>query len=230
MTGLPRQLALEWGHSESYAREDFLPAPENQEALKRIEAWPAWPSPTLLLMGPGGSGKTHLGAIWARQVGAQAVNGAELAAADLVALSAGPALLIDDADRVGPEEARLFHLLNLVRERNLSALLTAARAPDAWGLATPDLLSRLRLAPVVELGAPDLELVRAVLFKLFSDRQLVVDPPTVAFLALRIERSLGAARAIVARLDQEALARGRAVTRALAGEVLREAGLEAEAS
>ena len=61
-----------------------------------------------------------------------------------------------------------------------------------------------------------------MLFKLFSDRQLVVDPAVIAYIALRIERSLDAASAIVAALDREALARGKPVTRAMAGEVLRE--------
>ena len=83
-------------------------------------------------------------------------------------------------------------------------------------------MSRLRLAPIVALGAPDLELTRAVLFKLFADRQLAVDPPVAAFIALRIERSLDAARAVVAALDREALARGGRVTRAMAGELLRD--------
>ena len=69
---------------------------------------------------------------------------------------------------------------------------------------------------------PDLELAHAVLFKLFSDRQLVVDPSVVAYIALRIERSLNAARAIVATLDREALSRGKRVTRAMAAEILRD--------
>jgi chromosomal replication initiation ATPase DnaA len=66
--------------------------------------------------------------------------------------------------------------------------------------------------------------MRAVLFKLFSDRQLVVDPPVVNYLVPRLERSLDAARAIVEMLDREALARGKPVTRALAAEVLRDEG------
>ena len=222
MSDKPRQLALRWSHSESYAREDFLPAPENRQALQRIEAWPNWPSPMQMLIGPKGSGKSHLASIWARAAQARTVSGGALGGADLVALASAPALLIDDADAVGGREAELFHLLNLIREHNVSALLTASRPPDAWGLQTPDLLSRLRLAPIVELEAPEAELVRAVLFKLFSDRQLVVDSATVNFVAMRIERSLEAARAVVERLDREALARGKPVTRALAGEVLRE--------
>jgi chromosomal replication initiation ATPase DnaA len=217
----PRQLAFRWPNSESYAREDFVAAPENLEALRRIEAWPEWPNPTLMLIGPAGSGKTHLGEIWARASGAQIVGGGALADVDLVALAGGP-VLIDDADAVASAEAELFHLLNLIRERGVSALLTAARPPDAWGLGTPDLLSRLRLAPIVELQAPGDDFLRAVLLKLFSDRQLAVDPATVNYIALRIERSLAAARTIVDALDREALAQGRGVTRALAAEMLRD--------
>lgn len=224
MTSGARQLALEWPHATSFARDDFLAAPENADALRLIDLWPHWTSSTMLLVGPKGSGKSHLGAIWTQFSRAGAVRGDALAGADLVGLASCPALLIDDVDRVDGAEAELFHLLNLLKEHGASALLTASRAPDAWGLKTPDLLSRLRLAPIVRLGEPDLELMRAVLFKLFSDRQLAVDPPVVNYLVLRLERSLDAARAIVEMLDREALARGKPVTRALAAEILRDEG------
>jgi chromosomal replication initiation ATPase DnaA len=49
---------------------------------------------------------------------------------------------------------------------------------------------------------------------------LSVDAQTLAFVALRLERSLDAARAFVAALDHAALAQGRAATRALAADVL----------
>ena len=106
--------------------------------------------------------------------------------------------------------------------KNAWLLLTSRAAPDAWDLNTPDLLSRLRLAPVVRLAAPDIELTEAVLFKLFSDRQLQVEPHVVAFIAMRIDRSLGVAREIVAALDREGLTRGRRVTRGMASDVLRD--------
>ena len=222
MTTAARQLALDWPHVASFAREDFLAAPENAEALRLIDGWPRWASSTMLLIGPKGSGKSHLGAIWAQRTQARAVRGDALAGADIVGLASGSALLIDDVDLVGDAEAQLFHLLNLIKEQGSSALMTASRAPDAWGLRTADLLSRLRLAPIVRLDEPNLELMRAVLFKLFSDRQLAVDPPVVNYLVLRLERSLDAARAIVSALDREALARGKPVTRALAAEILRD--------
>ena len=222
MNDRPRQLPLDLPHVPSSAREDFLPAPANLEALRMVEAWPNWPSPTILLIGPTGSGKSHLAAIWARRAGARIAHGDRLAGAPLPELGRGPALLIEDACRVGAAETQLFHLINLIRENRGTALLTARSAPDHWGLVTPDLLSRLRLAPIYTRGAPDLDLTRAVLFKLFSDRQLSVEPSVIAYLAARIERSLDAARALVDALDREALARGRPVTRAMAAQFLRE--------
>ena len=155
--------------------------------------------------------------------GARALEAETLAGADLVALAAATALLIENADRIGESEAALFHLLNLTRESGASVLLTAQAAPGAWGLRTADLVSRLRLAPLVALGEPDEALARAVLVKLFNDRQLIVEPAVVDYIALHIDRSLGAARAIVAALDREALARGRAVTRPMAAEFVRQA-------
>ena len=221
MTGASRQLPLDLPHEPSYARADFLSAPANAEALRAIEAWPDWAGRMLLLVGPAGSGKSHLGAIWARAAAAVTVEAESLADADLAALARAKAILIENADRIGAGEADLFHLINLARESGAFLLLTARSAADAWGLDKPDLLSRLRVAPVVVLREPDANFARAVLFKLFSDRQLAVDPAVIAYVGLRIDRSLAAARAIVEALDREALARGRAVTRAMAAAIFK---------
>lgn len=218
----PRQLILDWPHQPSFAREDFLSAPSNREAMNAIDRWPDWPGRMLLLAGPEGSGKSHLAAVWAKTASAAVVHGESLGAESAQASVDGSALVIEDADRVGDAEERLFHLVNSALQSEAWVLLTARQGPDTWGLKIPDLLSRLRLAPVVRLGAPDLELIEAVLFKLFSDRQLQVEPHVIAHIAARMERSLGAARRVVAILDREALAKGRRVTRVMAGELMRE--------
>ena len=131
-----------------------------------------------------------------------------------------PMLLIDDVDRSPVPERALFHLFNQVHERRQFLLLTAKAPPDRWGLGIPDLLSRLRLAPVLSLQAPDDDLLRAVLVKLFLDRQLSVDAGVVEYLTRHLERSLGAARRLVDALDRTSLASQRRITRPVAGEVL----------
>ena len=215
------QLALALDHAESHAREDFLAGPSNAAALSLIERWPDWPARTVLLRGPEGSGKSHLSAIWARAAGARTLSPRMLEGAEVpVALATG-ALVLENLTEGAFDEAALFHLLNLAREERAYVLITARTVPGSWRIATPDLASRLRALPVVALDTPDDALLRAVIVKLFADRQLAVDENLVGFLANRIERSFVGAREAVRALDREALRLKRPVTRALAGELFR---------
>ena len=217
----PRQLALALPHAESFAREDFLTGAPNEAALAMIERWPDWPDRALALVGPEGAGKSHLAAIWAETAGARRVSARALGETNLIGALATGALVIEDAPARLDERA-LFHLLNLIREEEAFLLITAQAAPARWQVALPDLASRLRAVPAVALSAPDDALLRAVLVKLFADRQLGVDSSLVSYLVTRIERSFAAARAAVETLDREALRMQRPVTRALAAELLRE--------
>ena len=124
-------------------------------------------------------------------------------------VSAGGALAVEDVAPEAVPEAALFHLINSVREVGGSLLITSRTPAEEWRVSLPDLRSRLRLAAPVALGAPDDELLRQVLVKLFADRQLVVDKPLIDYLISRMERSLSAAVALVEALDREALAAGR---------------------
>ena len=136
------------------------------------------------------------------------------------ALATG-ALVLEDLEPAGLDERALFHLLNLAREEGVYLLITARTAPAAFPVTIRDLASRLRAVPAVTLAAPDDTLLRALIVKLAADRQLTVDEALVNYLGNRIERSFAAARAAVARLDEEALRRQRPVTRALAAELFR---------
>ncbi|KQK29369.1 hypothetical protein ARD30_18245 [Bosea thiooxidans] len=216
----PRQLAFDLPLDSRHGVEDFLVGPSNEAAYGLIERWPAWPEAWLRLTGPEGAGKTHLAAIWARAAHAWTIRASELDEAKVPHLVSGGALVVEDCDAGDLDEPALFHLMNAMKARGGSLLLTARRQPDLWGLRVPDLLSRLRLAPSATIEPPDDGLLRAVLVKLFIDRQLVVDTAVIDALALRMERSFAAARQVVDRLDRLALERGRRVTRPLVQEVL----------
>ncbi|MGO4704285.1 DnaA/Hda family protein [Microvirga sp. 2MCAF38] len=220
MREAPKQLTFDLPVDPRFEREDFLVSPSNEQAYGLIERWPDWPDNILILKGPRGSGKSHLAAIWAASAHAWTVDAFEVTGDKVPHLISNGTLAIEDADRAEMDEAAFFHLLNLARERKAFILVTCEKSPDGWGLRTPDLLSRLRLAPIVTLDAPDDALLKAVLVKLFVDRQLVVDTTVVDYIALRIERSLSKASDVVAALDKEALSRGRRVSRAIAAEIL----------
>ena len=217
----PRQLALILSHAESFAREDFLSGAANSAALALLETWPDWPNRAMVLMGPEGSGKSHLAAIWACETGARFVAARALDISAVPGALATGALVVEDIAPGRFDERALFHLLNLVREESASLLLTTRTLPAAWTVGIPDLASRLRALPVASMTEPDDALLRSVLVKLFADRQIAVDENLIGYVATRIERSFAAARGVVQVLDAEAMRRQRPLTRALASEVLR---------
>jgi chromosomal replication initiation ATPase DnaA len=219
---MPRQLALALPYAENFSREDFLTGASNEAALSLVERWPDWPDRALAIVGPEGAGKSHLAAIWADIAGARRVSARVLGETNLPAALATGALVIEDAGEQLDERA-LFHLLNLMRQQDAFVLMTARTPPAMWSVELADLVSRLRAIPAVQLRPPDDALLRAVMVKLFADRQLTVDETLIAYLLMRIERSFAAARAAVDDLDREALRQKRPVTRALAAELLGQA-------
>ena len=217
----PRQLALALPHAELLTRDDFLEGPANEAGLALIDSWPDWPNRIMLLVGPEGSGKSHLAAIWAELSGARSTSAYALTADAVPGALATGALVVDDLKPQGFDERALFHLLNLARQDEAYVLMTARIPPAAFEVELRDLRSRLRAVPVVTLLPPDDLLLRALIVKFCADRQLVVDESVVSYLTSRIERSYTAARQAIELLDTEALRLGRPVTRALAAELLR---------
>ena len=218
----PRQLAFALPHGESLSRDNFLEGPANAAALALVDSWPDWPNRVMLLVGPEGSGKSHLAAIWAEQTGARSTSAHLLTAAEVPSQLATGALVVEDLKPAEFDERALFHLLNLAREESASVLITARVPVVSLNIELRDLKSRLRAIPVVELSPPDDRLFRALIVKFCADRQMTVDESVVGFLATRIERSVVAARRAVELLDSEALRLGRPVTRILAVELLRD--------
>jgi chromosomal replication initiation ATPase DnaA len=217
----PRQLAFALPHAESLTRDNFLEGPANAAGLALVDSWPEWPNPTMLLVGPEGSGKSHLAAIWAEQSGARSTSAHALTASSVPAALATGALVIEDLNSSDFDERALFHLVNLAREEEAYVLITARAPALTFEIELRDLRSRLRAVPTVSLLPPDDQLFRALVVKFCADRQLAIDESVVGYLATRIERSYAAARQAVELLDAEALRLGRPVTRALAAELLR---------
>ena len=217
----PRQLVLALDHSVSFARDDFLRGPSNAAALTLVDRWPDWPDRIIAVIGPEGSGKSHLAAIWAEVTGARVLSAKLLSMTDLPAAFVTGALVLEDLEFAGLDERALFHFLNLAREQGAFVLITSRSPLSTFPVAIRDLASRMRALPSVRLAAPDDTLLRALIVKLAADRQITIDEALVNYLANRIERSFAAARAAVHRLDEEAMRQHRPVTRALAAELFR---------
>lgn len=226
MKEAPRQLVLDLPHRPALGLEDFLAGPSNAAALAIVDQWPAWPHWAVIVEGPAHSGKSHLGQVWRLRSGADVVMARDLDQAAVDGFKEKQALLVENLEEGIADERVLFHLLNLAREQKMSILMTTRVAPGELKVTLPDLRSRLRAVPRVEIGAPDDAILGAVLVKLFADRQLAIDPAVVSYLLVRLDRSFAAAQAIVDEIDRRSLATHRRVTRQLAGEAMAAFGSE----
>jgi chromosomal replication initiation ATPase DnaA len=222
----PRQAALPLRRREALGRADFMVSASNAEATALVDRWPDWPDRRLALVGPEGSGKSHLAAIWAEEAGARVLDAGALSADEAASLARGP-LVVEDVDRrlAGAEgERALFHLWTASVAAGTGLLLSGRGAPASWPVALPDLASRLASLTPARLGEPDEALLQAVLVKLFQDRAITPRPALLRYVLPRMERSFAAARDLVDRLDALALEEGLAVDLPVARRVLGDAG------
>jgi chromosomal replication initiation ATPase DnaA len=215
---LNRQFRLKLDRTETFRREDFAVSPANAEAVKAVDSWPAWHGGALALIGPEGSGKSHLSATWAAAAEAAVIPAK--GKVDLSALRGRPVLYEDaDRDRTRRDEI-LFHLFNMAAHAGGGLLITGRTPPSGWSAALPDLRSRLNAVTVAQLEEPDDIILESMLRKFFRERNIRPTEDVFPYLLRRIERSAPKALEVVQRLDEAADAEGRPVSRALARQIL----------
>ena len=222
----PEQIPMTFDHRPALSGEDFLVAPSNQQAISWIDSWPDWPGPLLVIVGPAGSGKTHLANVFINRAGAKNVSIDTLAAeGPAAAVEGAKALVVENAENfingdMPNLEEQLLHLYNLARECDIRILMTAETAPARWQVNLKDLSSRLNTAPVAEINPPDDALISALLIKQFADRQINVGQDVISYLLSRMDRSFAAVRHVVENTDRLSLSEKRGVTIPLVRRVL----------
>jgi len=193
-----------------FSEDNFLVSSCNREAWQWIHSWPNWSA--LILYGPAGCGKSHLGNIWGERAKAQRISlppGGEVRGS----------WLIEDIERITDERA-LLHFFNSVKENGGSLLLTSACTANQLPFTLPDLTSRLMALPSAHIDQPGDDVLGATLRKQFTDRQMKVDDEVIAYMVPRVERSFAAAKGLVEQLDSLALAEHRNITIPLVKRIL----------
>lgn len=196
------QIALPLAWPVAERDEDFLLSECNQAAFDHLRRWSTWPVMATVLTGPRKSGRSLLGRIFVRKTGGR---------------------LFDDAEH--HDEETLFHAWNEAQVTRRPVLIVADSPPAGWGIALPDLRSRLSATPLIEIAGPDDRLLGQLVAKQLADRGLAVPQEVVDFLVPRVERSYVAAQLAVTALDAAMLSRPRRLTVPMAKQALEDAGL-----
>lgn len=224
-----QQLLLDLSLKPNYSEIDYVKSPCNWEAAEWVHRWPEWPMKMIAIYGEPGCGKTHLAHIWQGKTGARFLTPSDiLNLSPHDALGEASAVILDNVEALFPKEANpdaavedwMFHFYNLVKEKNADLLFCSLRPPTQWAVRLPDLRSRLATILSIAINPPDEEALKAVLFKLCSERGMVLSVEVGEYILRRVERSFDHILSLVETLDKRTLSQHRQLTLGLVREVL----------
>jgi chromosomal replication initiation ATPase DnaA len=199
------QMTFDMDFEPDYSPSRFIVSDSNRAAYNMIIQYPHWKENTLLLVGEPGSGKTHLAHIWLEHSAGEWFDVEEMHA-----LPKKP-VVVDHIEKIENEEG-LFHLLNHAKNDHVPMLLLSDVPASQLPFSLPDLTSRLKALPVVQIEPADDRLLQDVMLKQFADRQLAIESDVMSYLIPRMDRSLAAVSQMVAKIDQASLEAGRTIT------------------
>jgi chromosomal replication initiation ATPase DnaA len=207
-----KQIPFAFYTPTNFNPEDFIVSSANLAAFRTIESWPNWGQGSyanmLLLHGKHNAGKSHLAYIWQLKSNAKHISPEHIANTDNSAN-----IVLEDIDLICNQlDTEIFHLINRFYNSNSSILFTSTLPAQYLDIKLPDLRSRLNALPEVSIGMPDEELLKAVLIKLFTDKQIRIDLEVINFIISRIDRSFDAIHDIVNKIDAKSLQEKRHIT------------------
>ena len=209
------QLTIEMPKRPALDREDFLVNARNEVAVDFIDNFYNEPIKLGILIGPKGSGKTHLVNVLCKSL--EEIKWSLLSLENKYIFdifNTNDLIIIEDIDNINSKRGEdfLFHSINLSKELNKALLLTSSLKVSKLNFKTLDLVSRLEAMKTVFIEEPDDILMEALIIKLFNDRQLIVKPNTVNFLMQRIERSYIGVSEIIELIDKVSLSQKKSVS------------------
>ncbi|MDR1551697.1 MAG: hypothetical protein LBS14_03405 [Holosporaceae bacterium] len=191
--------------------KDFVESDENRAALMLLAQWPEWNGNGLIIYGEACSGKTHLAALWAQTANAVYVLKGSMDGnpRDLFETVGNSKcnFIIDNFDEllIPKNYDRLFHFLNILREKNRFLLLLSRLHPQLWDITLEDLKSRLLSIPIVGIESPGDDLLLRIARKIARDLGITIENDALGYLLNTLERRVTSLASALKILDKLSL-------------------------
>ncbi len=214
------QLIFKFPFKTTYKKKDFFVASNNFEAYKLIESWPQWPNKWINVIGPSGCGKTHLSKILMDKIKLISVNAKDFNESVNDSITKFDCIVIENYDN-NIEENLLYSSLNHYKQLNKSVLINSVNSVKKFNVNLNDLKSRLHSFLDLYIDFPTDELIRVIVLKSFSDKQIVIDNKSLEFVINNIDRSYGKILKFIRDIDNISLSTGKSININLIKKVLK---------
>ena len=222
---MSEQLIFNFPFKKNYLRQDFYVSENNFNAFKLIESWPNWPSRFINIFGPKGCGKTHLINILKSKIQSMIISSKDIGNNTLSDYKTKECLIIDDYNN-DIEEKVLYSLINQAFQDNKYLIINSAVSLKTFEIKLEDLKSRLKSFIDIGIDLPTDEMIRVILTKNFSDKQIQVSKKNIEYILKNIERSYEKINSFSNSIDSLSLTRAEPIKLQLIKKVLNEIRLQ----
>ena len=213
------QLTLKFPFKTNYFEEDFYVSTNNFNAYKLIESWPKWSSRYVNIFGPSGCGKTHLANIFKKKIDSCLVKASKLNDASLSLIKSKECLIIDDYKN-DIEEKLFYSVLNQSYQSNQYVIVNSLKSIKISKVALNDLKSRFDSFIDIGIDLPTDNLIRVILTKNFSDKQVKIESKLLEYILKNINRSYEEIFDLIDKVDSLSLSTGKSININLIKKVL----------
>ena len=215
------QLLINFNLKKDYDEQDFYVSSSNKYAFNIINGWPKWLKRAVNLYGEQYSGKSHLSKIFETKTTCLNIESINFTNEILLKFKTKQALIIENFNFNIPEKL-LYSLINIVEQENKYLLITSLKPINKFDFKLKDLNSRINNCLFVEIGAPDDELIYALIVKNFSDRQINIDKKIIEYIIKRINRSYKDIFLFIYKVDQLSLQKGKPINLSIIKKILKQ--------
>ena len=215
------QLIFNFPFTTNYFEEDFFVSSSNFEAYKLIETWPKWPSRNINIYGPTGCGKSHLASILKKKINSFFINASDISNNSLALIKLKECLIIDNYEN-NIEENLLYTIINQTHQSNQYVIINSDQPISSLEIKLEDLKSRLNSFSKITIDLPTDDLIKVVLTKNFSDKQIQIDNKLIDFILKYINRSYEDIFNFIKKIDELSLSTGKSININLIKKVLKQ--------